>query len=144
MKTVYITRNALFKNIPMILCNNISKVDESFIEDNMHLYEQECETCEGSGKTTDAMGQELDCEDCNGNGRNDLEVYQEFIIAVDKWDIENLKSYGVEVGYSEALDVHVLPIYDFGTSWSAFSYSKEVEDDYDLAHNETLTRETVY
>jgi len=60
------------------------------------------------------------------------------------WDIERLKEYGVEVGYSNALDVHVLPIYDYGTSWSMFSYSKEVADDYELASDETLVLNTVY
>jgi hypothetical protein len=63
---------------------------------------------------------------------------------VNEWEIERLKSYGVEVGYSEALNVYVIPIYDYGTSWSAFSYSKEVEDDYELFFDETLTRSTVY
>lgn len=140
MKKVYIERNKLFKNIPMILCNNISKVDESFIEDNMHLYEIECEKCQGAGDDKDGVK----CDDCYGDGRFDLEPYQEFIIAVNEWDIERLKSYGVEVGYSEALEVHVLPIYDYGTSWSAFSYSKEVEDDYELSFDETLERSTVY
>jgi hypothetical protein len=37
------------------LCNNISKVDESFIEDNLNLYESECEECGGSGEDKDGI-----------------------------------------------------------------------------------------
>jgi len=139
MKKVYIERNKLFKNIPMVLCNNISTVDENFIEDNYQLYEYECEDCEGTGEKDGKT-----CEDCAGDGKHDSEVYQMFIISANEWDIERLKEYGVEVGYSNALDVHVLPIYDYGTSWSMFSYSKEVENNYGLAQDETLERSTVY
>lgn len=123
----------------MILCNNIEKADESFIEDNYSLYSEECEECGGSGEKDGET-----CQECMGDCTHQMEIYQSFIVAVNEWDIERLKEYGVEVGYSELLDVHVLPIYDFGTSWSAFSYSKEVDADYQLAHDETLTRETVY
>lgn len=139
MKTVYIERNKFFKNIPMVLCNNISKVDESFTEENMHLYWEDCKECEGTGEKDGKT-----CEECNGEAQHDLEPYQEFIVGVSEWDIESLKEFGVKVGYSNALDVHVLPIYDYGTSWSAFSYSKEVADDYQLLPDETLTRTTHY
>lgn len=142
-KTVYITRNELFKEIDMVLCNNISKADESFIDDNMHLYQRECTECEGTGEIMTPMGTER-CEECNGDGQHNLEVYQEFICDPSDWKIAQLKEYGVNLGYSELLDVHVLPIYDFGTGWSAFSYSKEVPENYELDHNETLTRQTVY
>jgi len=139
MKTVYIERNKLFKDIPMVLCNNIIKVDEGFFEDNSELFWKDCEECEGTGKT-----QAEPCDECNGEGRFDIEPYQYFIVGVSQWDIERLKEYGVEVGYSNALDVHILPIYDYGTSWSHFSYSKEVEDNYTPASDETLTRTTSY
>jgi len=139
MKTVYIERNNLFKNIPMVLCNNIATVDESFVEDNFDLYYYDCEDCEGTGEKDGKT-----CEDCHGDGRFDSDPYQMFIVGINDWDIERLKEYGVEVGYSNALDVHVLPIYDYGTSWSMFSYSKEVADDYELASDETLERSTHY
>lgn len=138
-KTVYITRNNLFKNIPMILMNNIINIDENFFEDNTELFFSDCDVCEGSGEKDGKK-----CEECYGEGSFDLEPYQFFHVDVDEWDIERLKSYGVNVGYSEKLDAHILPIYDFGTGWSAFSYSKEVPLDYELSFNETLKRETVY
>jgi hypothetical protein len=143
MKTVHITRNALFKPLSMILCNNITTVDESFIEDNMELFYSECETCEGNGEI-EKDGETVTCDECNGDGQHATEPYQYFLIDGHQFDLERLKEYGVEYGYSESLDLHVLPIYDFGTGWSAFSYSKEVDDDYELSHDETAERTTVY
>lgn len=140
MKTVYITRNELFNPISMILCNNIEKVDESFIGDNMHLYQIECKACLGSGN----IEEDKTCEDCGGSGYHELEAYQTFIINTDEAYIERMRSYGVRIGYSEALELYVLAIYDFGTGWSAFSYSKQVEDGYELGYNETTERKTVY
>lgn len=140
MKTVYIERNKLFKDIPMVLCNNITNVDESFMEDNPELFSIDCEHCLGSGKESE----DKDCSECWGSGQHDLEMYQSFIVAVNEYEIERLKSFGVRIGYSELLDVHVLGIYDYGTSWSAFSYEKEVADDYELGRDETLDRTTSY
>jgi hypothetical protein len=139
MKTVYIKRNDLLKNISLVLCNNVEKVDESFVEDNMHLYWHDCDTCK------DMTEEEREkCEDCAGSGQHESEMYQTFLCHLDDYQQERFKEYDVPFGYSEALETHVLPIYDYGTSWSAFSYSKEVEDDYQLAFDETLARSTVY
>lgn len=153
-KKVYITRNALFKNIPMILCNNILQIDESFYEDNTELFQTECEECGGSGevKKEDETKEETEnsdfeyetCDECCGQGSHDNEFYQYFIASCDKYDSERLKEYGVHIGYSEKLDNYIICIGDFGTGWSAFSYSKEVPEDYTLAHDETETRTTVY
>lgn len=139
MKKVYIKRNSLFKGMDMILCNNIIQADENFIEDNYSLFFVDCEECKGKGEV-----KEKTCEECGGEGQNETNPYQYFIINPDSYQLERLKEYGVEVGYSNLLDVHVLPIYDFGTSWSLFSYSKEVDNDYQLANDETLKRETCY
>lgn len=123
----------------MVLCNNITDVDNYLYQDNIHLIEDECELCEGSGEVSDE-----ECEHCSGEGSHSLEPYQYFICNLRPWEKENLESWGVRVGYSEELDVDVIAIYDFGTGWSHFSYSKEVEDDYLLAYNETEKRTTVY
>lgn len=140
MKKVYIKRNDLFKNLNLLLCNNITEADPSFIENNYQLFYSDCDDCNGTGENNEGVN----CDSCGGEGRTDSEVYQYFLCSPDDYTIENLKAYGVELGYSELLDLHVLPIYDFGTSWSMFSYSKEVEDDYTLAYNETLERTTHY
>lgn len=142
MKTVYIKRNDLFKDIPMILCNNITTVDESFFEDNSDMFYVDCEMCDGSGCILDEQGGT--CPECGGEGSFDREPYQFFLASMNVLDEERFKEYGVPFGYSELLDVHVIPIFDYGTSWSAFGYSKEVEDDYILGYNETLDRSTHY
>lgn len=126
----------------MILFNRIINhdVDPYFIEDNIDLFEKECKAC--------ALEPDLEkaenCDECGGNGTIPLEPYQFFVVDVSEFDIAYLKEYGVNVGYSEKLDLHILPIYDYGTSWSEFSYSKEVEDNYTLKPFETLERTTIY
>lgn len=137
MKTVYIKRLDLFEHIPMILFNNINEIDESFIEDNLELFSEKC-TCNDGTIDGDK------CENCGGNGYIDHEIYQYYIVDVSEFDIERLKEYGVTVGYSNKLDLYILPIYDFGTSWEAFSYSKEVDDDYILSSKESLECKTPY
>jgi hypothetical protein len=139
MKTVYITRNELFKGIDMLLMNNINLADESFIENNMELFEYECSECKDK---TDEEKEK--CEECGGNGYHENEIYQYFACRLSDREKEMFDSFQVPHGYSELLDIDIIPVYDWGTSWSAFSYSKEVADDYELAHNETLTRTTVY
>lgn len=138
-KTVYITRNALFRDFSMIMCNNITEADESFIDDNMELFYDDCEKCNGTGEKDDKL-----CDECFGEGRHTLEAYQYFIINANEYELSRLKEYGVRVGHSKLLGLDIMPIYDFGTCWSAFSYSKEVDADYKLSHDETLKRETVY
>ena len=121
----------------MLLCNNINEVDENFIEENSEIFSADCESCNN-------MEEAEKCEDCNGNGSHDLEPYQYFLADLTDWDKERFINYRVPFGYSNALELNVIPIYDYGTSWSAFSYSREVEDDYVLSFDETLERTTPY
>lgn len=142
MKKIYIKRNDLFKDLNLLLCNNIVQADPEFIENNFEIFYSDCEECHGSGYKDEK--EEEQCDECCGEGRHDLEPYQYYLCHANDLDREYLASFGVELGYSELLDIYVLPIYDFGTSWSMFSYSKEVEDDYTLGYNETEERTTVY
>ena len=151
-KTVYIKRNSLFRDFSMIMCNNITEIDESFIDDNMEIFYTECEECGGTGEVpTEASGnpntdtmEYKQCDECSGEGQHTLEAYQYFIINASEYELSRLKEYGVRVGHSKLLDLDIMPIYDWGTGWSAFSYSKEVDADYQLSHDETFKRETVY
>ena len=138
-KKVYIKRNDLFRRINLLLCNEIVKADSEFLEDNIELFQSECDICKGSGEIDGKT-----CEECNGNSYFDSEPYQYFLTSVNDYDKEIFKEYGIEFGYSKLLELEVLPIYDFGTSWDCFSYSKEVEEDYILRPYESLTRTTVY
>lgn len=136
MKTVYITRNDLFKDIPLVLCNEILKADTDFMQDNLDIFFSACDECDSETSN--------DCEYCGGEEQVETEPYQYFITSLSDWKKEQLQAYGVVFGYSNLLEVDILPIYDFGTGWNAFSYSKEVDDEYTLAPNETLERTTVY
>ena len=140
MKTIYIKRTELFRPVQMILCNSILNVDEAFFEDNLELFQTECEECKGQALQENGEP----CEECYGNGSHDNEYYQYFITDLDEYDAKKLKEWGVDIGYSEKLELNVICIGDFGTGWSAFSYSKEVADDYELESNETLERTTPY
>jgi hypothetical protein len=170
MKTVYIKRNDLFRDINMVLFNNIHEADESFIEDNYHLYQAEADEDDVNEEIErlseidwtkeeykpydieETMSPEeikKHLEDFTGDilcdlEPHDLEPYQFFACNIDDWQKERLEEYGVKIGYSDKLDLSIIAIYDWGTSWSMFSYSKEVEDDYILSHNETEKRSTVY
>ncbi len=139
MKTIYIKRNDLFKPLQMLMLNNIVQIDENFIDDNYELFCSECDECNGTG-----IKDNEPCDECGGEGQYDLEPYQYFLTDLDEWEQERLTSYGVAFGYSDLLEKHIIPIYDFGTSWNAFSYSKEVDDDYALCYDETSERKTVY
>lgn len=139
MKRIYIERNKLFKSINLLLCNEITKADGNFVEDNMELFWHDCKNCKRTGEKDGKP-----CDECNGEGQYESEAYQFFLCSLDEWEKERLTSYGVPFGHSNLLELDVLPIYDFGTSWSAFSYSKEVADDYELSYDETLTRTTPY
>lgn len=171
MKKVYIKRNDLFKPLDMVLCNNIIDVDGSFIDDNLDVFYEIASDDDVDDEInrlvnidwskeeykpydiTDKMNPEELHKHLVENHYEDIrsdiepemiEPYQYYIIDGYEWDIERLKEYNVTLGYSEALNVHVLPIYDFGTPWSHFSYSKEVDDDYELLKDESFKKVTTY
>lgn len=84
-----------------ILCNNITEIDE-------YLFEN--------------------CELCN----TDEEFYQYFLTDCTKDDAERLhKWFGLNFLYSEKLEMFVLCVEHFGTSWSSVScgvYDKEAAE----------------
>lgn len=129
----------LLKGVDLLLCNNITEADQSFIDDNMELFYSNCDECNGQGEVNG-----IKCDECSGEGQHDLEPYQYYLTRLNEFDKERFNDYGVKYGYSALLDLDVLPVYDFGTSWDSFSHSKEVDDDYELAPYETLERMTVY
>lgn len=84
-------KNLFFKDSSLILCNNIPNVDES-LYDNI---ENGIETWDDG---------------------EDVEIYQYYLI--DDYTTEVLKEYTNEIiFYSELLDVYVLGVTHFGTSW---------------------------
>ena len=83
----------LFRN--MILCNNILEVDE-FLLDRQELGEP------------------------SGDEYYD-EIFQWYIVDVDNWTLEKLKELnynGILLYYCEPLEVYVLGVDHWGTSWT--------------------------
>ena len=81
----------------MILCNNIYNIDENL------LFNVE-------------VGSLFNDEECE----EPKDIYQYFIIAINEWEIEELKKYyndEVIIAYSEVLENYVLCVDHFGTSW---------------------------
>lgn len=100
-------------NNNLILCNDIINVDESVI-DNM-VY--------GDYWSKDYW------EDVEEEEREDIEepeIYQYFLLDCSKSRIENLQYNYPEViySYSEKLDLYILCVHHWGTSWTG------VETDY--------------
>ncbi|MCI9092648.1 MAG: hypothetical protein HFF36_02520 [Coprobacillus sp.] len=94
--------NAYFED--KLLCNNINEID-NFIYDNIvvgELYQYEYS--------------EYDCET--------IDIYQYYLCSLSEWDIESLnelqatyQSNDIIIAYSEVLDLHVLMVPHWGTSW---------------------------
>jgi hypothetical protein len=94
-----------YQDSNMILCNNIPQVDE-YLFDNIE---------NGDFWTYyDENGDE--CEEENAADQSENEVFQWYII--DQGTAERLKrSTGELIFYSEKLDVYVLGVTHYGTSW---------------------------
>lgn len=88
-------------NNSLILCNNISEIDEFLFEN---------------------------CELCNV----EQDYYQYYLTDCSKDDAERLRAwFGLNFLYSEKLDLYVLAVEHFGTSWNSVPccvYDKFVAD----------------
>ena len=86
------------KKLDLVLCNNIPQVDES-IWDNARF--------------------SLYYEDEKGNETDDMiEIYQYYFTDASLSTIEYLENrYGLLFTYSDKLDVFILCVTHFGTSW---------------------------
>lgn len=91
-----------------ILCNNITEIDENFW-DNCRF------------NLTD-------------ENDNIIEIYQFFLTSASLHDVEFLeKSFGLLFSYSEKLDLFVLCVPHYGTSWDyvpAVCYNDDIADEY--------------
>lgn len=51
------------------------------------------------------------------NGYEDIEIYQYYVCNLTEFEKEKLLEYGIILSYSNVLDVDVLCVDHFGTSW---------------------------
>lgn len=48
---------------------------------------------------------------------DDLEIYQYYLCNLSKYEVEQLKEYGIILSYSDMLDLDILCVEHYGTSW---------------------------
>jgi len=53
------------------------------------------------------------------NEECECEAFQWYAISVNESDVNYLKNeFDIEIFYSDTLDLHILPVYHYGTSWN--------------------------
>lgn len=111
----------------LILCNNISSIDEN-IYDNIVVGELfKCRYDEYDYDSDSELQDEYDSyeELVNSHDYDEMiDIYQFCLCNLSQWDIESINelqnefhSNDVIIAYSEVLDLHVLMVPHYGTSW---------------------------
>ena len=98
-----------------ILCNNICEIDESVLEDVSLIHYEDNE-----GNTiSEAEFWELDTEEQENYNEVQEEIFQWFLSDCSKDDVDYLTHAfpGLLFSYSRVLDLYVLCVNHFGTSW---------------------------
>jgi len=122
----------LFNQAPNLVSRDNESYDEGVINEWLEAhdceYEQarrDIEELEGSDKEEDKtireglVNQYGEYPECN------CEPAQWYAIAIGDSDMEFLNStYGMDIFYSEILDLYILPVYHFGTDWDYVNLSK--------------------
>lgn len=93
-----------------VLCNNIVNVDESIWDNGI------------TGNLED-MG--------------NIEIFQYYLVDMSEWDVEYAKQFESEliISYSNKLDLYVLMVDHFGTSWDYVMTDIEYTNDYNEAES---------
>ena len=89
----------------MLLCNNIESVDESVLYNSNNLYDEESDEY--------------------------TEIYQYYLCDLDDYTKEQLEEWGFLFSYSDMLDLDVLLVDHFGTSWDYVMTSVEWSENYE-------------
>ena len=80
-------------------------------QENMRLHLDQCdkENCTQCEEIKNDYG---DCPECA------CEPFQWFAIGASEWTVEHLNNeYDLDIFYSDYLQMHILPVYHFGTGW---------------------------
>ncbi len=111
------------KNHSLVLFNECVNVNDGAVlhewienhdceQDNMRFHLEECEK-EACKKCDEIRHDYGDCPECA------CEPLQWYAIGIDEYSMERLnKTYGLDIFYSDTLDIFILPVYHFGTGWS--------------------------
>ena len=109
-------------NNDYVLCNNIGEVDPS-IWDNMRFslwyYEDEDGNYYDNESDYEGDGELQECQN---------EIYQYFLTDASESDVEYLEEhFGLLFTYSDLLDLYVLCVDHYGTSWDYVGCETDVE-----------------
>ena len=66
-----------------------------------------------------------------GEVDEDLEIYQYYLCNLSSYEVGQLKEYGIILSYSDMLDLDVLCVEHFGTSWDYVMTDVEWSQDFD-------------
>lgn len=66
-----------------------------------------------------------------GEVDEDLEIYQYYLCNLSSYERETLKEYGIILSYSDVLDLDVLCVEHYGTSWDYVMTDVEWSQDFD-------------
>ena len=112
----------LREHFSMVLFNNCTSLNDNAVlnewlenhtcesQEAMHHIDT-CETknCKKCKEYITDYGESPQCE---------CEPYQWFAIDISEFDVKKLnKYYDMDIFYSDTLDMYILPVYHFGTSW---------------------------
>lgn len=61
----------------------------------------------------------------------DLEIYQYYLCNLSSYEVEQLREYGILLSYSDMLDLEVLLVDHFGTSWDYVMTDIEWSENFD-------------
>lgn len=136
-------------NNAIIRCNEIPEIDPSVYENMMSALivgyvdgQVQCPNCQEAIKihpVVDEDGYETslwECEQCgttwdpdyfDGVDCNDLEIFQWFLTDCSEGDVEFLrKHFGLLFTYSDKLDLYVLCVTHYGTSWDYVEWETDL------------------
>lgn len=98
----YVATHWLHNNL--ILCNDIEKIDENLWENYRFELTEE-------------------------NGAIDIEIFQYYLTDCSEDDVEWLeKHFNLKFTYSEKLDLYVLCVTHYGTSWDYVYWETDIEN----------------
>lgn len=109
----------------IVLCNNITSVDECIFE-NLEL-----ET-KYFNENDEEISEEQYFEDDNAYCDNNTpDIFQYYLCNLSEWQRESAKECGLLLSYSDLLDCDVLCVDHFGTSWDYVLTNVKLFDTYE-------------
>lgn len=109
----------------IVLCNNITEIDESVYE-NLNIEEKYY------NENDEEITEEEYYNDDNAYCDNSIpDFFQFYLCNVSQWEVEQAKKAGLILSYSDKLDCEVLCVDHWGTSWDYVLMNVKLFDNYE-------------